>query len=134
MKTGPVKVLIIDDDPFLSGVYAVGLRNDGLAVQTADNGEKGLEAIRAEKPDVVLLDLIMPGMNGFEVLRRIRANKETEKLPVIVLSSLAQPEDIQRSLEVGASAFLQKTLTLPLEASNKIRALLKVPRPPKKRL
>ncbi len=134
MATKHIKVLIIDDDPFLSGVYAVGLKNDGMLVQAINDPQEGLNALAKELPDVVLLDLMMPGMNGFEVLQRIRSNKAMANLPVIVLSSLAQPEDIKRSLEAGASAFLQKTQTLPLEASNKIRALLKIPREPKKRV
>ena len=105
-----------------------------MLVQAINDPQEGLNALAKELPDVVLLDLMMPGMNGFEVLQRIRSNKAMANLPVIVLSSLAQPEDIKRSLEAGASAFLQKTQTLPLEASNKIRALLKIPREPKKRV
>jgi len=118
------KVLIVDDDPFLSGVYALGLRRTGFEVAAVNSGAECLEAVKTNRPDVILLDIIMPTMGGFEVLKHLKANPAVKDIPVIVLSSLSQQEDIEQSRSLGAADFMQKTQTLPIEVSLRIRKLL----------
>src|SRR5687768_14396218 len=120
----PVKVLIIDDDPFLSGMYATRLLNDGFIVITAPDGMVGIEKAAAEKPDVILLDVMMPKMDGFETLRLLKRSPTLSHIPVLMLTSMAQREDVELGLRGGAADYMLKTQTLPIDASDKIKKVL----------
>ncbi len=101
------KILIVDDEPALVKVFSIKLRVSGYEVITALNGQEALDLIKAEHPDIVLLDVIMPGMDGFEVLRKLRS---FSKLPVIVFS--ARPEYARRAISLGANDFLAKPFNI----------------------
>lgn len=103
------KILIIEDDKFLLKLYSDKLQREGFKVFESLTGEEGLNKVLAEKPDLVILDLILPGKNGFEVLSEMKLNPETKEIPVIILSNLGQETDIKRGLEMGAAAYLVKT-------------------------
>jgi len=103
------KILIIEDDKFLLKLYGDKLQREGFEVLTSLTGEEGLNKIAADKPDLVVLDLILPGKNGFEVLSEIKLNKKTEDIPVIILTNLGQESDMKRGLELGAATYLIKT-------------------------
>ena len=122
--TPAVKVLIIDDDPFLSGMYATRLLNDGFTVITAMDGMAGIEKAAAEKPDVILLDVMMPGMDGFETMRLLKRSPTLSDRPVLMLTSMAQREDVELGLRGGAADYLLKSQTLPIDASEKIKKVL----------
>ena len=107
------RILLAEDDRFLRKAAEATLRQNGFTVLTAVDGEEALRLARAEAPDLVLLDLIMPKMQGFEVLRTLKQDPATAGIPVIVLSNLGQDSDVQRALEAGAAAYLIKT-NLPL--------------------
>jgi two-component system alkaline phosphatase synthesis response regulator PhoP len=105
------KILIVEDDSFLHSLLADNmslLRDKGLEVIPTFNGEDALKAARERKPDVVLLDIVLPGMNGFEVLEELKKDKELKDVPVIILSNLSQDEDIKRGKDLGADEFLVK--------------------------
>jgi len=97
------KILIVDDEPALVKVVSIKLRVSGYEVITALNGHEALSLIKSEKPDIVLLDVIMPGMDGFEVLQKLRV---FSKLPVIIVS--ARPEYSKQAINLGANAFVSK--------------------------
>jgi len=97
------KILIVDDEPALVKVVSIKLRVSGYEVITALNGHEALSLIKSEKPDIVLLDVIMPGMDGFEVLQRLRA---FSKIPVIIVS--ARLEYSRQAMTLGANAFIAK--------------------------
>lgn len=120
------RVLVVDDDTFIAGIYVISLKTAGFAVSTAEDGESGLALTKTEAPDVILLDIVMPGIDGFETLKRLKADAATAGIPVIILTSLAQNEDIDRGLKLGAASYLKKTQTLPLEALAKIKEILKL--------
>ena len=103
------KILMIEEDHFLRKIYRDKLSRSGFEFLEATNGEEGLNKIIAEKPNVVLLDLILPRKNGFDVLVDMKSNKNTENIPVIILSNLGQESDIQRGLALGAKDYLVKT-------------------------
>jgi len=107
------RILLAEDDRFLRKAAEATLRQNGFTVLTAVDGEEALRLARAEAPDLVLLDLIMPKMQGFEVLRALKQDPATAGIPVIVLSNLGQDSDVQRALEAGAAAYLIKA-NLPL--------------------
>ncbi len=106
-------ILLAEDDRFLRKAADTALRRRGFSVVTATNGEEALEALRTMRPDLILLDLIMPKVQGFEVLRSVKENPATAHIPVIVLSNLGQEGDVKRAMESGATAyFVKANLTL----------------------
>ncbi|MDD5098192.1 MAG: response regulator [Candidatus Pacebacteria bacterium] len=118
------KILLIEDDKFLRELMNKKLLSLDFEVSTAADGEEGLEKIKAEKPEVVLLDLILPGINGFEVLERAKKDPTTANIPIIILSNLGQSEDIEKGLKLGAKDFLVKAHFTPQEIVNKLKSIL----------
>lgn len=102
------KILLAEDDKFLSRAYKDGLEEAGFEVVIAFDGEAAIEKIRSEKPDLVLLDLIMPVKNGFEVLGDMAVDDTLKKIPVIILSNLSQESDVERGKALGAVDYLVK--------------------------
>ena len=105
------KVLVVEDEPILSMALSIELSSKGYTVFTADNGEEGLKAIRKDKPEVVLLDLLMPVMDGFQVLEELKKDKSFSHLKVVVLTNLGQEEDEKKAKELGANHFFVKSAT-----------------------
>ena len=118
------RVLLVEDDRFLRRVHEVGLRKHGFTVLTAVDGEEGLQVARAERPDLILLDMVMPKLQGFEVLRMLKAEPATASIPVIVLSSLGSQGDMQAALDCGAAAYLVKSNLGAQELVRKIQETL----------
>ena len=118
------KILLIEDDKFLRELMSKKLVNMEYDVVSAVDGESGLAMIKETKPDAVLLDLILPGINGFEVLERAKKDPEIANIPVIILSNLGQKEDIERGLGLGAVDFMVKAHFTPQEIVNKLKAIL----------
>ncbi len=118
------KILLIEDDKFLRELITQKLGREGFEVAEAVDGEEGLKKITEEKPNLVLLDLILPGIDGFEVLRRLKADQELSLIPVVILSNLGQRDDVDRGLELGAVDYLIKAHFTPSEIVEKIKATL----------
>jgi CheY-like chemotaxis protein len=102
------RVLLAEDDRFLRRAAEAGFRQRGFTVLTAEDGEQALTVARAERPDVVLLDLIMPKLQGFEVLKALKQDPATTHIPVIVLSNLSGDQDVSRAMTLGAVAYFIK--------------------------
>jgi len=118
------KILIVEDDKFLRELIAQKLLNEGYEISEAVDGEKGMKSIQGGKPDLVLLDLILPGMDGFEVLSKMKENPVLAGIPVVVLSNLGQKEDIEKALKMGAKDYLIKAHFTPGEIIGKIKGVL----------
>jgi CheY-like chemotaxis protein len=103
------KVLLVEDDRFLRRAAEATLRKGGFVVTVAVDGEEALNVVRTVNPDIILLDLIMPKVQGFEVLRRLKEDPETCNIPVVVLSNLGQDSDLQRATAAGAVGYLVKS-------------------------
>jgi CheY-like chemotaxis protein len=101
-------ILLVEDDRFLRKAAEATLRRHGFIVRTAADGEEALQRVRDEVPDLVLLDLIMPKLQGFEVLRILKQDPATKQIPVVVLSNLGQDSDVQQALQGGAVAYFIK--------------------------
>lgn len=117
------KVLIIEDDSFLQGLEASKLKKASYDIVTASTGEEGMEKIGEPGVDLVLLDLVLPKFDGFEILKKIRATESLKKLPVIVFSNLSEDKDIKKAEDLGATDFMVKsnfTLDELVERINKI--------------
>lgn len=102
------RILVVEDDRFLRKAAEAALRRQGFTVLVASDGEEGLRVARSELPDLVLLDLIMPGLQGFEVLKLLKAEATTSAIPVIILSNLGQDSDVKKAMEAGAVDYLVK--------------------------
>lgn len=101
-------VLVIEDDPFYSNIYRMKLEKENIRAEVAVSGDAGIAIARKEKPALILTDLIMPGKDGFEILRELKADPNLKDVPVIVLSNLSQEEDMRRAKELGAAEYLVK--------------------------
>lgn len=119
------KILIVEDDKFLRELISRKLQREGFEISEAVDGEEGERKIKEEKPDLVLLDLILPGMDGFEVLSRVKQDPEVAHIPVIILSNLGQKEEIEKGLKLGAIDYLVKAHFTPAEIIEKIKTILK---------
>ena len=103
------KVLIIEDDQRINKVYTTKLLVERVKAITALDGEEGLRKIYSEKPDLILLDLMLPKKSGFEILKEIKADPKVKDIPVLILSNLAQEKEIEEGLALGALDYLVKT-------------------------
>lgn len=119
------KVLIAEDEETLSQMYQVKFEKDGFIVEMAADGQEALKKAREFKPNVILLDIIMPQLDGFSVLEQLRKDKEFAKVPIIMLTNLGQSEDIEKGKKMGASDYLVKANCTPMDVVNKVREYLK---------
>ena len=103
------KILVAEDDKFLKHVYMNKLPKEGFEVDLAINGEIALEKIESFKPDLIILDIMMPKMSGLEVLKKIKKDPKTKDIPVIITSNLDKNEDIQKGMKLGANDYLVKS-------------------------
>jgi DNA-binding response OmpR family regulator len=120
------KILLIEDDPVSRKFLELIIIKEGYQVITAINGLEGLRKVRLESPDLLVLDVMLPGLDGFEVCHRLRSDPVTEKLPIIILSAKGQDSDKNSALKVGANVFLPKPIDR-LTLLGKIAELLKLP-------
>ncbi len=119
------KVLVVEDDKFLRELILQKLAKEGYETSEAIDGEEGIKKIKEEKPHLILLDLILPGIDGFEVLSRMRDDSAVSSIPVIILSNLGQKEDVEKGLKLGAADYLIKAHFTPGEIIEKIKNILK---------
>lgn len=120
------KVLIVEDDIVLIEMYKEKLKIEGYRVATASDGKKAINRIK-DGADLILLDILMPGLNGFEVLKKIKADKETGKIPVIVLTNIggeSVDKDKDMAMSLGATDYLVKALNTPESVVDKINSIL----------
>ena len=118
------KILLVEDEPSLQQTLGEILRQEGFEVVVAHDGLEGFEKIKKEKPDLVLLDLILPKLDGFEVLKKVKGDPETAQVPVIVLTNLEGTEDVERALGLGATTYLVKANYEIDEVVDKIKQIL----------
>ncbi|TSC78254.1 MAG: putative OmpR family two-component system response regulator [Parcubacteria group bacterium Gr01-1014_29] len=118
------KVLIVDDDEFLLEMYALKFKEVGFKVEIAETGREAVDKAGAFAPDIILLDIVLPEMDGFEVLSEIRHNKKVPRSLVIMLTNLGQKDDTQRSIRLGADDYIIKAHFTPSEVVEKVITLL----------
>ena len=119
------KILVVEDDPFVSNLLIKNLLSAGYSVINAVDGQKALTMLETERPQVILLDLLLPGLDGFEVLKKIKANPETSKIPVFILSNLGSQDDINKALQLGATDYIIKANFTLTEIVERIKTVLK---------
>ncbi|MBI4118177.1 MAG: response regulator [Parcubacteria group bacterium] len=117
-------VLIVDDDKFLLDMYSLKFKEAAFRVETADSSEAAYEAVKKGGQDVVLLDILMPSMDGFELLKRIKGEGLGQTTKFIVLSNLGEPSDIEKARELGADGYIVKATATPTEVVEVVRKVL----------
>lgn len=118
------RILIVEDDDFLRSLAVTKLQAEGFAMEIAATGDEGVSKIMALPPDLVILDLMLPNVSGFDILQKIRENETTKKLKVIVFSNLGEETDIKRCLDLGVSEYLVKSNFTLDELAEKIKAII----------
>ena len=117
-------VLLVEDDKFLRELIIQKLEKEGFEVQAAIEATEAFKLMEEKKPNIVLLDLVLPGMDGFAIMHRIKENPQTSDVAVIILSNLGQKEDQERAMSEGAADYLVKADFTPSEITEKIRNVL----------
>ncbi len=118
------KVLVVEDDSFLSSLMVEHFKKKGFDVHLAMDAEKGLETAKNELPNIILLDLILPGMDGYEFLTKAKAEVSLAGIPIVVLSNLGQKDQVDRALQLGAVDFLVKANLDLDEITAKVESIL----------
>ena len=119
------KILIVEDDSMISSMYKIKLEQAGFLVVIAENGVDGVNLTISQKPNLILLDVMLPQMDGFTVLQKIKTDKKTKKIPVIMLTNLGTTEDMKKGIDLGADEYLVKANLTPNQISNEINKVLK---------
>jgi len=117
------KILIIEDEEFLYEMYKMKLEREGYQVVVASDGLEGVKSAKKVKPDLILLDLVLPGMDGYQVLQNIRADRQTKDIKIYILSNLGQNEEIKLGLETGADGYLIKANITPSQLVENIEKI-----------
>lgn len=120
MKT----ILLVEDDPFLIDIYSTKLKESGFGVVVVSNGEAVLAKIEEQRPDAVLLDIVLPNLDGWEILRQIKEKPFSKDLKVIILSNLGQKEEVEKGLNLGAAKYLIKAHYTPSEVVAEIKSII----------
>ncbi|OIO48366.1 MAG: response regulator [Parcubacteria group bacterium CG1_02_40_82] len=119
------KILIVEDDPFLSEMYTTKLVQENFEVDLAVDGKEAIKKAREMKPDLILLDIVLPKMDGFEVLAEIKKDIELRNIQIIALTNLGQKEEVEKGLKLGADDYIVKAHFTPTEVINKIKQVIK---------
>jgi DNA-binding response OmpR family regulator len=125
MPESKAKILIIEDDKMLSDMYSLKFNEEGYQAIQAFTGLEGVEKTKTEKPDIILLDIILPQMDGFQVMEEIKKNKELENIPILFLTNLRQEEDVKKGTAMGAVGYLVKASFTPAQVLDKVKEILK---------
>ncbi|MEK7625423.1 MAG: response regulator [Patescibacteria group bacterium] len=126
MDPKSVQVLLVEDDVFLASIYQKKFEMEGFKIVAVDNGDKVLPEAKKKKPDIILLDILLPKRDGFSVLALLKADAELKDIPVIMLTNLGQKDDVDKALAAGAVDYLIKAHFKPSEIVEKVKKTLHI--------
>jgi len=118
------KILLVEDDPFLIEIYSTKLKEAGFQVDTAEDGDTALRKVKENLPELMLLDVVLPNFNGWEILRKIKEDKEIKSVKVVILSNLGEKEEIEKGINLGATKYLVKAHYTPSEVITEVKKIL----------
>ena len=124
MKRSKIKILVVEDESFLLDLYQIKLEQSGFEIIKASNGDEGVSLAKLEQPGLILLDILMPQVDGYEMLAKIKSDPKTKNIPVIIFSNLSQKEEIEKGLKLGASDFIIKTSVTPSQLEARVKEFL----------
>lgn len=118
------KILIVDDDSLISGMYSLKFKEVGFKVFVATDGKSAIETAKAETPDILLLDVILPQMDGFEILAELKKQGLLKKMKVAMLSNVGEQKDMQRGMDLGAADYIVKANSTPSQVVERVKKIL----------
>lgn len=118
------KILIIEDDRYISKMYQLKLSLEDYDVQVAENGKQGVDKVKEYMPDIILLDILMPELDGFEVLKIVKSDPTTKDIPVLIMSNLGQEDHVEKGMKLGALGYIVKSQYTPSKVVEKIKSVL----------
>lgn len=121
VKKTTASILLVEDDEFLAEIYQKKFEMEGFKISVSDNGEKALVDVKKKKPDLILLDILLPKLDGFAVLEKLKADKETKDIPIIMLTNLGQKDDVEKAQKLGAVDYMIKAHFKPSEIVDRVR-------------
>lgn len=124
MPDAKKKVLLVEDDKMILDMYTLKFTQEGYEVTQAENGKDGLDLAKKIQPDIILLDIILPQMDGFTVLKSVKADPKTKDVPVVLLTNLGQDGDVKKGIELGAVDYLIKANFTPSQVVDKVKSVL----------
>lgn len=116
--------MLVEDDPLLIDIYSTKFKEEGFEVSVVDRGDAAATHIAREKPDLVILDIVLPQKDGWDILKAVKSNEKTKNIKVVILSNLGQKEEIEKGMALGASGYLIKAHHTPSEVVKKIKNIL----------
>lgn len=119
------KIIIAEDEPILIEMYKLYFERAGYEVLKADNGRECIDFVKKEKPDIILLDILMPKLDGWEVLKQLKTDPETKQIPILVFSNLGQTQEVQKGLDLGADDYVVKSNVTPKELLEKVEGMIR---------
>lgn len=119
------QILLVEDDPFLIDIYTTKLKEAGFSVEVAVDGEEALRKAKGKKPALIVLDIVLPQIDGWEILKKIKSSPELKNLKVIILSNLGQKEEVERGITLGATKYMIKAHYTPSQVVKEIKKVLK---------
>ena len=118
------KIVLVEDDSLMSRILAAHLIKEGFNIISVTEGAQAFERIQAEQPSIVLLDIVLPGIGGFDILAKLKQDESTKSIPVLILSNLGSKEEIERGIDLGAEDYLVKANSMVEEITGKIQKIL----------
>ena len=118
------KIVLVEDDSLMSSILATHLIKEGFNIISVTEGAQAFERIQAEQPSIVLLDIVLPGVGGFDILAKLKQDESTKSIPVLILSNLGSKEEIERGIDLGAEDYLVKANSMVEEITGKIQKIL----------
>jgi DNA-binding response OmpR family regulator len=117
-------IILVEDDPFLLDIYITKFKEAGFNIEVIKEGQKVLETLKKKLPDLLILDIVLPDVDGLEVLKEIRSQDAFKNLPIIILSNLGQKQEVKKGLEMGATKYFIKANYKPSELVEEIKKIL----------
>jgi len=118
-------ILLVEDDPFIVDIYKTKFREAGFSVEVAFSGGECLKKLKEKKPDLLLLDLCLPEVEGWEIIKTVKKSESLKNLPIIILSNLSQKQEVDKAINLGAERYLIKAHYTPSEVIEEIKSILK---------
>ena len=118
------QILLVEDDPFLIDIYTTKLKEAGFSTEVAVNGEEAIRKMKEKRPDLVVLDIVLPQVDGWAILRKIKSTPEFKNLKVIILSNLGQKEEVEKGMDLGAIKYLIKAHYTPSQVVEEIKKII----------
>lgn len=117
-------ILLVEDDPFLIDIYTTKLKESGFSVEVASDGEEAIRKVKEKNFDLMLLDIVLPKLDGWDILRQIKADSKLKDLKIIIISNLSQKEEVERGMNLGVEKYLIKAHYTPSEVVKEIKKVL----------